>query len=273
MTSDAFPSTVNDHDLQLPSGMRVRVAEAGDVDAGTPVALVHGNFASRRWWTELLSEPPRGLRLIAPDLPNFGASDPLPGPPSLDGYAAALIATMDALGVDRATLVGHSLGAAVVERVALAAPHRAAGLILVDGAPPEGLPRPEEHYALLSGFVGDRDGLAAALAPLCGSRTPPYWDALLDDALAMAAPAFEGNARALGGAALDAPPTGFDVPVLVLHGGMDPLIDTDMAMATARHWPDAHLETWPDVGHSPQIEAPDRFAALLSAFVQGAAMV
>ncbi len=273
MTSDAFPPNVNDHDVQLSSGTKVRVAEAGDVDGGTPVVLVHGNFASRRWWTELLTRPPRGLRLIAPDLLNFGASDPLPGPLSLDAYAGALIATMDALSLDRAVLVGHSLGAAVVERAALAAPGRAAGLMLVDGAPPEGLPRPEEHYALLSGFVGDRDGLAAALAPLCGSSTPPYWDALLDDALAMAAPAFEGNARALGGEALDAPPAGFDVPVVVLHGGMDPLIETDMAMATARHWPDAHLETWPDVGHSPQVEAPDRFAALLTAFVQGAAMV
>lgn len=272
MTPDAFPSTVTDHHVQLRSGPTVRVAEAGDVDVGTPVVLLHGNFASRRWWTELLTRPPRGLRLIAPDLPNFGASDPLPGPPSLDGYAAALIETMDALGVDRATLVGHSLGAAVVERVALAAPERTVGLILVDGAPPAGLPRPEEHYALLSGFVGDRDGLAAALAPLCGSRTPPYWETLLDDAVAMAAPAFEGNARALGTSELGVAPTGLSLPVVVLHGGMDPLIDADMAMATARHWPDAHLETWPDVGHSPQIEAPDRFAALVSAFVQGAAM-
>jgi len=273
MISHVFPDGVNDHDVQLPSGTTVRVAEAGDLDAGTPVVLVHGNFASRRWWTELLARPPRGLRLIAPDLPNFGASDPLPGPPSLDAYADALTLTMDALGVDRAALVGHSLGAAVVERVALAAPGRVSGLMLVDGAPPEGLPRPEEHYALLSGFVGDRDGLAAALAPLTGSGTPPYWEALLDDAVAMAAPAFEGNARALGTSTLAAPPADFAVPVVVLHGGMDPLIDPDMAMATARHWPDAHLETWPDVGHSPQIEAPDRFAALLSAFVKGAAMV
>ncbi len=260
---------VPQHDVRLEDGTRVRVAEAG---AGVPVVLVHGNFASRRWWSEQLTEPPAGLRLIAPDLPNFGASDPLPGTIALDRYADALTAVLDALGLRAAVLVGHSLGAAVVERLAAARPDRVLGLLLIDGAPPQGLPRPEEHYALLSGFVGDRDGLAAALAPMCGVAVPPYWEALLDDAMAMAPAAFEGNARALGEGRLDGPPAGFRTPVLVLHGGQDPLITAEMAEASANHWPASHLEMWPDVGHSPQLEAPERFGALLAAFAKEAAM-
>jgi pimeloyl-ACP methyl ester carboxylesterase len=254
-------------DLELRGGARVHVAEAG---AGTPVVLVHGNFASRRWWAEQLSDPPDGLRLIAPDLPNFGASDPLDAPITIDAYAGALARILDALELPAAVLVGHSLGAAVVERLAVERPERVLGLLLIDGAPPAGLPRPEEHYALLSGFVGDRDGLAAALAPMVGAAPPPYWELLLDDAMAMNPAAFEGNARALGQAPLPDPPAGFDAPVLVLHGGQDPLITGDMAVATANHWPAAHLEPWPDVGHSPQIEAPDRFSGLLTAFAKEA---
>lgn len=268
-SGDPMPADVRERDLALADGTRVRVAESG---RGAPVLLVHGNFASRRWWIDQLAAPPDGLRLIAVDLPNFGASGPLPGPIELDGYADALAAAMDALELSAAVLVGHSLGAAVAERLAVRHPQRVRGLMLVDGAPPEGLPRPEEHYALLGGFVGDREGLAAALAPMCATRTPPYWEALIDDALSMAAPAFEGNARALGGDRLPAPPPAFDAPVLVLHGGQDPLITAEMAEASARHWPGARLEPWPDVGHSPQIEAPERFAALLEAFAKEAAM-
>ena len=269
-----LPNGIRDDDVRLADGTRVRVARAG---SGTPVVLVHGNFASRRWWQLQLQDPPPGLELIAPDLPNFGASDPLPGSLTLDGYAHALWATIDALGLDGAdadgvVLVGHSLGAGVVERAILSAPERVRAAMLIDGAPPEGLPRPEEHYALLGTFVGNRDGLAAALGPMTGAQLPPFWDALLDDAVAMAAPAYEGNARALGGARLPTPPEDATPPVLVLHGGQDPLITADMAVATAEHWPGAQLEVWPDVGHSPQLEAPDRFASLLATFAKEAVM-
>lgn len=263
-----LPDGIRDEDVRLADGTRVRVARAG---TGTPVILVHGNFASRRWWTLQLSDPPSGLELIAPDLPNFAASDPLPGELTLDGYADALWATADALGLRDVILVGHSLGAGVVERALLAAPERVLGAMLIDGAPPAGLPRPDEEYALLGSFVGNRDGLAAALGPMTGAQLPDFWDGLLDDAVAMAAPAYEGNARALGGAHLPAAPADTP-PVLVLHGGQDPLITADMAVATAEHWPGAHLESWPDVGHSPQLEAPERFAALLASFAKEGVM-
>lgn len=265
-----LPDAIRDEDVPLEDGTRVRVARAG---SGSPVVLVHGNFGSRRWWQPQLERPPEGLELIAPDLPNFGASDPLAGELTLDAYARALLAILDALGLDAVPLVGHSLGVAVVERVALAAPERVTGLLLMSGAPPEGLPRPEEHYALLSGFVGQRDALAAALGPMAGAQLPPFWDALLDDAVAMAEPAYEGNARALGNAKLplvrreDAPRV-----VRVLHGDHDPLITTEMVEATTAHWPGAHLERWPDAGHSPQIDHPDRFADLLATFAKEAAM-
>jgi len=269
MTTAALPEGVRDEQVRLAGNLAVRVAQAG---SGVPVVMVHGNFASRRWWGYQLASPPAGLRLLAPDLPNFGMSDPLPGAPSLHGYADALLATIDALGLDRVVLVGHSLGAAVVERATLAAPERVAGLLLMDGAPPEGLPRPEQHYALLAGFVGNRDGLAAALAPMCGATTPPFWQELLDDAAAMAAPAYEGNARTLGEDRLPPVPDGLWLPVLVLHGRLDPLITAEMAEATAEHWPGARFESWPGVGHSPQLEAPERFAARLRSFVKEAAM-
>jgi len=268
--TDAPTPQGQERDITTADSLRLRIRETGT--AGPPVILVHGNFASRRWWTDQLASQPEDMRLIALDLPNFGASDRLPGTPNLDGYAAAVGATLDALGIDAAILVGHSLGAGVVERFALSAPQRVLGMVLMDGAPPEGLPRPEEQYAMLASFIGQREMLAAALAPMAATRTPPYWEELLDDAVAMAPEAYEGNARALGTATLPAAPVTWESPVLVLHGALDPLITADMAAATARHWPGATLESWPDVGHSPQIEQPERFLSRLTTFVKEAAM-
>lgn len=262
------PGGVREHDMDA-GGVRLRVAEAGE---GRAVVLVHGNFASRRWWYEQLAAPPPGLRLIAPDLPNFAASDALSGPIDLDGYGEALVLLCDALELDRALLVGHSLGAAVVERAASNRPELASGLLLVNGPPPEGLPRPEEHYALLASFIGRREALEAALDPMCPTRKPAFWDALVDDALAMRPEAFEGNARALGDVELDPAPDSFRAPVWVLHGGLDGLVTREMARETVRHWPGARPVLWDDVGHSPQLEAPERFTRLLAEFTEEAAM-
>lgn len=263
-----IPAGIAERDVDA-GGVRMRVSQAG---AGRPVVLVHGNFASRRWWYEQLASPPHGLRLIAPDLPNFGASAPLQGPIDMDGYGEALALLLDALDLERALLVGHSLGAAVIERTALERPAAAAGLLLVDGPPPEGLPRPESHYALLASLVGRRDALKAALDPMCATRRPAFWEDLIDDALAMRPEAFEANARTLGTVGLDPVPAAFAAPVRVLHGALDPLVTVEMADRTVRHWPGARLTRWGDVGHSPQLEAPERFARLLAEFAEEAAM-
>lgn len=260
--------SVRERDVRA-GGVRIRIAESGE---GRPVVLIHGNFASRRWWYEQLDAPPPGLHLIAPDLPNFGASDPLPGRPDVAGYAEALTSLLDALRLDAAVLVGHSMGAAVASRAALARSADVAALLLVDGPPPEGLPRPEEHYALLASFVGRREALQAALDPMCATRKPAFWDALVDDAMRMRPEAFDGNARALGRERLPAVPADRRIPVTVLHGALDPLITEEMVLRTVRHWPRARLVSWNDVGHSPQLEAPDRFFRLLSTFAEEAAM-
>lgn len=253
------------------NGLRLAVHEATGADAaGVPVMLVHGNFASRRWWGEQLRDPPEGVRLVAPSLPNFAGSDARPGLLELDAYADVLLELASALEPPRAVWVGHSLGASVCELLATRAPERVAALLLVDGAPPEGLPRPEEHYTLLDGLRGQREGLDAALRPLCPTRLPGYWEELLDDALAMAPEAYAGHARALGAHRLGPVPDGFTASVTVLRGGLDPLIDDDAARATAAHWPHARLLTWDDVGHAPQLEAPARFRDLLADVARGA---
>lgn len=263
--SAAREGELRDRRVPLPFG-ELPVLEAG---VGRPVVLVHGNFASQRWWLEQLRAPPPGLRLLAPTLPNFAGAPQLEPPVQLGTYAQAVHALLDAEGLDRVVLVGHSLGASVAELTAVRAPERVAALLLVDGVPPTGLPRPEEHYRALTAFRFDRSGLDAALRALCPARLPEHWERLLDDAQAMAPHVFEGHARALAELRLPLAPSALDAPVTVLRGARDPLILEHMADATARHWPDARRLTWPEVGHSPQLEAPERFGALLADVGQG----
>lgn len=246
-------------------GARLTVARAGDAPSSgaAPVLLLHGNFSSHRWWSRQLQAPPPGLHLVAPTLPNFAGSDGWAPPADLGAYADAAIDVLDALDLSRAVWVGHSLGTTIAELAATKAPERVAALVLIGGAPPTGLPRPEAHYAFLGALEGNRSGLDAALGSLLAGPKPEFWEALLDDGLAMAPHAYEGNARALGAHRLPPPPAAFDAPVHVLRGAHDPLIDAAAAHASAAHWPRARVETWDEVGHAPQLEAPDRFAEFL----------
>ena len=83
--------------------------------------------------------------------------------------------------------------------------------------------------------------------------------------------AFRGNARALAGLDLAPRLAAFTGRVLVLRGGLDPLITAEMAARTAAAFTGAShvdLETWDDVGHSPATEAPERFAKRLGALLE-----
>ena len=249
-------------------GRALAYHEAG---SGHPVVLVHGNFASKRWWRALLEAPPAGARLVALDLPNFGDSDPLGAPITMAAYADAVRGFARALDLETPVLVGHSLGGTVAMRAAGDDPQAFAALLLIDASAPEGLTTPEAHYPLLEAFRGNGPLLAQALAPMMPTRTPSDMDDLVADALRMHADAFTGNARALEGLDLAPALAAFTGPVRVLRGGQDVLIDAAMAGRTRAAFTgsrDAELLTWDDVGHSANVEAPERVAALIEALIE-----
>jgi pimeloyl-ACP methyl ester carboxylesterase len=144
-------------------------------------------------------------------------------------YADALRGFVAALGLERPVLVGHSMGGAVVLEAAAADPERWSALVLVDGSAPEGLITPEAHYPLLEMFKGNAPLLKSALAPLLASRQPPDFDDLVADGLRMHPDAFAGNARALHDLDLAPRLAAYRGRVLVIRGGLDPLITAEMA--------------------------------------------
>lgn len=134
---------------ELPPGVTSRrvktrriethLLEAGPAD-GAVVLLVHGNVSSSRFYAETLAALPGHLRGIAPDLRGFGASEraPVDATRGLRDFADDLAALLDAEGIDRAHLVGWSVGGGVVMQLAIDHPQRVASLTLESPVSPYG---------------------------------------------------------------------------------------------------------------------------------------
>ncbi|SPT50287.1 Tropinesterase [Actinomadura madurae] len=131
--------------LRVPSytsvpvdGGELTVAVWGDLSDGAPVLAVHGITASSMAWIETATRLPGPV--VAPDLRGRGGSGTLSGPYGMASHARDCITVLDALGIDRARVAGHSMGGFVAAVLAHRRPERVARLVLVDGGAP--LPAP-----------------------------------------------------------------------------------------------------------------------------------
>jgi pimeloyl-ACP methyl ester carboxylesterase len=152
--------------VALSSGVRVRVAESGPAD-GSPVVLLHGWGASLYMFRHALALlPSSGFRTIAVDLRGYGLSDhPLArGAYSLDNYLRDVEALFAALQLERAALVGQSMGGAVALHYALRHPSRVTKLVLIN---PVGL--------VPIGWVSLMRFVPQMLMDRAGQRAIPRW--------------------------------------------------------------------------------------------------
>ena len=110
------------------NGLRIAYATAG---AGPPaVCLVHGTGGSTAVWAHQLDGLADVAMILALDLPGHGCSDGTI-PKRIEDAAAVIAASLDALGIGRVIIGGHSMGGAIAQQFALTYPHRVDGLILV----------------------------------------------------------------------------------------------------------------------------------------------
>lgn len=267
-------------------GLNVHYEMAGEGDV--VLVLIHGNFASWRWWRPLLHRLPRGHRAYVPDLRGCGDSDHPPDGYTLEQLAADLDHVVTALRLPTFHLVGHSLGAAVATQFALDHPGRVNTLTLVAPAPADGLPMwpsstfrrlfdaeveaslatLEAIYRVFRTLDANRPVLRRALMRMMPTLAyDDAFEALVDDAVRMAPSAVVGHARALDTWNVLDRLGRLDRPALLLWGELDVLIPRAAVARTARSLRRGRLVTWPDVGHAPQLEQPDRFARLLFNFV------
>jgi non-heme chloroperoxidase len=258
---------------RVSTGLRIHYSESGDA-RGTPVVFVHGWPDSWFSFSRVLPLLPATLRLIALDQRGFGESDHPNSGYTIPGFAADLVALLDALDIDRAVLVGHSYGTFVARRVALAAPERVAALILIGtGA---------------STKIIGADDLQAALRELPNPIPEPFarefqsgtvyrpvpadffdriiaeslkiparlWPVMIDCLLAY------DDTRELGM---------IRAPTLLLWGDHDALFSRAQQDALIAALPAARLKVYQETGHCPNWERPEWVADDIADFVAGAA--
>ena len=246
---------------------------------GRTVVLVHGNSSSTRTWRALMDGPfGERFRCLAFDLPGHGHSKPAADADdySLPGYAANLAGFMAATGAEDAVVVGWSLGGHIVLEAASLLPN-AAGFVIF-GTPPVGSPAQLAEAFLPNpavnvGFSADVDAEAArsyAASFVAPGSTLPLAE-FIADILATDGAARAGLAASLGtGRFADevAVVAGLTQPLGVLHGAGEQLVNLDylrgVAMPTL--W-QGEVRVLPGVGHAPQEEAPEEFAAVLAEFI------
>ena len=262
-------------------GHRVRYWEEG---AGPAIVFVHGLANSVITWRKNVEALSHHFRVIALDLPGHGLSDMPKVRFGLPEGAAFVASFLDELAVDRAHLVGNSMGGAVALELALARPERAASLTLADSA---GLGR-EIALVLRLGSL-PLLGEYARRPTLKGVRNLVRWlvhdPALVDEdelPLRLAYLKREGSAQALlrflrtgvglfgqrPGTRRDASLASLSVPTLIFWGAQDPLFPIRQAEQAARAIPGATLHVFDACGHWPQYEHPDEFNRLLGGFVE-----
>jgi pimeloyl-ACP methyl ester carboxylesterase len=272
------PTTITLHD---------RPVTYAQVGSGPALLLIHGMGGTFENWQQVLEPLARAHTVIAPDLPGHGESAPAAGDYSIGALATGLRDLLVALGHERTTLVGHSLGGGIAMQFAYQFPEMTERLVLVSsgGLGPEvspvlraaALPGADLFIATTAGWTSSvagalGRGLAAfGLAPRTDVAEVARGYASLADPERRAA--FLATLRSVIGTegqrvhAGDRLYLAEGLPVLIIWGRRDPIIPVHHGESAHEAISGSRLEVFDEVGHLPQLEAPGRFIAALERFV------
>ena len=269
-------------DVTLADGARLRLVESGS-STGAPVLLVHGFGASSYQWRLLLPAlAAAGWRVLAPDLPGHGFSQLAfdAGEYTRAAYARRMLMLLDALGIDRAPVIGHSMGGAVAAEMAWQQPSRVERLALLSPAGFGRVPRRArllrrvpDALAPIARLFASRAAAHVVLGDVYGpggTWTPRDEEELLapyaqrDIYRSMLRTIKEFDFRLHRAPALTQLPAG----TLVVFGTHDRVVQPVDAETRVRAIPGGRLVMLPRIGHLPQVEAAEQVANLLKEFLR-----
>jgi pimeloyl-ACP methyl ester carboxylesterase len=257
-------------DVRLSTRVRLCYLEQGE-PAGPVVILLHGLADSSFSFSRILPGLSGGYRVYALDQRGHGDSER-----PADGYgprdlAADVLAFMDALGVERAVLVGHSMGTFVAQQAALAAPGRFAGLVLMGSAPTarnEVLLEVQRSLAALPETVPEEFVKEFQLSTMHRPTPDEFLARVVAESLK--APSRVWRA-ALGGLLEEEPFTGLieeRTPVLLLWGELDAIFSRADQEALLAALPAGTLREYRETGHAPHWERPREVVRDLERFLR-----
>ena len=275
---EAVGTEIHFHDA---GGVRTRCLEVG---SGAPLVVLHGIEASAENHIRNLAALGAGRRVIAPDLLGHGLTDKPDSGYDIADYGAHVLALMDGLGIERADVMGQSLGGWIGCWLALNAPERVGKLVLNTMA---GLPVDDEAgWDSFAGLVGRSDEAMRTLDPE-GIRRRLEWivadPATVTDELVQlrrslwAQESWQRIAgrvirlltreryepQQIGAAELER----IESPTLLVWTTANPVHGVDAAERAVAHLPHGELVVVDDAAHWPQFEQPERFNSFIRIFL------
>jgi 3-oxoadipate enol-lactonase len=219
--------------------VRLAYRAAGEPES-PPLVLLHGIGSDGSTWDPVVPSLAKNWRMYAPDLRGFGRSD-WPGSYSFELMTGDVLGLLDALELEQAVLVGHSMGGVVCYLLAQDHPDRVAALVLEETPPPkpQGRPVPERP----DGPLGFDWPVRPAIVGQVNNPNPMWWHRLAEIA----------------------------APTLIVAGGPTSPFSQDEIGAMSARLPAGHLVTIA-VGHGIHREAPEEFVAVLNRFLEVAGL-
>jgi pimeloyl-ACP methyl ester carboxylesterase len=270
-------SGLSEHSVAA-AGHDIRYLSGGE---GEPIVMLHGLFAEKDHWVEFARPLTGKYRVIAPDLPGFGASGRRDDARyNYDAQVDRLVEFLDALGLQRVHLAGNSMGGTLAVLFALKHPQRVASVALVGS--PHGIRSPSPsamdrlidagHAPLVVGNAEEFDQMMDLVFSARPFLPYPVLHASRADAIARSG----SNVRLWRDQLadrylLDARIGELAAPLLVLWGDADRVFDVSGARVIAARLPHARVDVLPSLGHLPMMEAPRATAQAYRSFLQGEA--
>jgi non-heme chloroperoxidase len=254
--------------VRLANGLDLQIRESGD-PRGPAVILLHGVTDSLHSWRPFTDALPRALRTIAVTQRGHGDSAKPQSDYGSAAFAGDLAALMDALGLESAHIVSHSMGTWIAQRFARDYPQRIDSLTLVAGfATLAGNPAVNDLITTISemGDTVDPAFVRAFQESTVATPLPPlYLDLVVNESLKVPAHVWRGAFAAM--AAEPADPKPILARTLLIGAEKDALFTEQDRRHLAAIFPNAQEILYPDLGHAPHWEQPRRVAADVAQFV------
>jgi uncharacterized protein (TIGR02246 family) len=250
------------------NGTRIRVKQQGNGELA--LVFLHYYGGSSRTWDVVASALSDRYRIVATDHRGWGDSEA-----PADGYTIADMATdaqgvIEALGLRRYVLVGHSMGGKVAQMIASRRPSGLEGLVLVAPSPPSAMPLSDEQRATLTGAYQTRESVEFVIDHVLTAKplAPAQREQVIEDSLRGAPQAKAGWPNVAMREDITAATASIDAPTIVISGELDQVdhVATLEAELLPRI-PHAAMHILPGVGHLSPLEAPTDLARLIARFV------
>lgn len=233
---------------------------------GTSIVFLHGVGSDKSVWSPQLDHFGRERRAIAFDYPGYGESELQPNA-TRDDYAAAILAAMDSLGIERAHICGLSLGGVVAIAMHALAPQRCVSLILADSfaVHPDGRGIHERSVAASADLRALAEGRVDLL--LAQPADPKVRAEVVETMARIDPAAYRIGAEAVWLADQRGRAAAIDCPTLVLCGTEDKVTPPALSRELAELVPGARYEEIAGAGHLSNLEKPDEFNRLVAEFI------